>query len=58
MRLRIAFFVSLQMHYRRLARNKPVQDPCRLLAAGFHGGDFSEIGREFVGGERLDIHFD
>ena len=29
-----------------------------LFAAGFNGGDFSEIGREFVGGERLDIHFD
>jgi hypothetical protein len=30
----------------------------RLLAARFNRGDFSEIGREFVGGERLDIHFD
>ena len=29
-----------------------------LFAAGFNGGDFSEIGREFVGTERLDIHFD
>ena len=29
-----------------------------LFAAGFNGGDFSEFGREFVGGERLDIHFD
>jgi hypothetical protein len=30
----------------------------RLLAARLNGGDFSEIGREFVGGECLDIHFD
>ncbi len=30
----------------------------RLLAARLHGGNFGEIGREFVGGERLDIHFD
>src|SRR6476646_10482177 len=30
----------------------------RLLAARLNGGDFSEIGREFVGGERLHIHFD
>ena len=29
-----------------------------LFATGFNGGDFSEIGREFIGGERLDIHFD
>ena len=33
-------------------------NPALLLAARFHGGDFSEIGREFIGGERLDIHFD
>ena len=58
MRLRIAFFVSLQMDYRRLARNKPVQDLRRLLAAGLNGRNFSEIGREFVSGERFDIHFD
>ena len=30
----------------------------RLFAARFYGGHFSEIGREFVSGERLDIHFD
>ena len=29
-----------------------------LLAARLNGGDFGEIGREIVGGERLDIHFD
>jgi hypothetical protein len=29
-----------------------------LFAAGFNGGDFGEIGREFVGVERFDIHFD
>ena len=30
----------------------------RLFAARFHNGDFREIGREFVGGKRLDVHFD
>jgi hypothetical protein len=29
-----------------------------LFAAGFYGGDFGEIWREIVCGERLDIHFD
>jgi hypothetical protein len=29
----------------------------RLLAARFHSGDFREIGRKFVGGKRLDVHF-
>jgi hypothetical protein len=30
----------------------------RLFAARFHNGDFRKIGREFVGAERLDVHFD
>ncbi len=29
-----------------------------LFAARFNGGDFGEIWREIVCGERLDIHFD
>ena len=29
-----------------------------LFTAWFNGGDFGEIGREIVCGERLDIHFD
>ena len=29
-----------------------------LFAAGFNGWDFSEIGREVVGGKSLHIHFD
>ena len=30
----------------------------RLFAARFHSRDFSEIRRNFVGGKRLDVHFD
>jgi hypothetical protein len=30
----------------------------RLLTARLDGGNFGEIGREFVGWERLNIHFD
>ena len=30
----------------------------RLLTARLYGGDFGEIWREIVCGERLDIHFD
>jgi hypothetical protein len=35
----------------------PPNKSCRLYTPRLNGRDFGEIGREFVGGERLDIHF-
>jgi hypothetical protein len=33
-------------------------NPAPLRTPRLNGGDFSEIGWEFVRGERLDVHFD
>ena len=58
MRLRIAFFVSLQVTAGAWRETNQYKIPGRLFAAGFNGGDFGEIGREIVRGKSLNVHFD